>query len=56
MNHMLQCPSCGSYALHQQCSCGHQRKSPKPPKYSPQDKYGEYRRKIKQHAVENQDH
>ena len=29
------------------CKCGGEAVSPKPPKYSPEDKYGAYRRKIK---------
>lgn len=44
---MLKCQKCHSYALDEQCSCGGKRISPKPPKYSPEDKYGAYRRQVK---------
>lgn len=45
---ILRCPQCGSYSLHEQCSCGATRISPRPPKYSPEDKYASYRRKYKE--------
>ncbi len=45
---ILKCPSCGSYGLSEQCPCGGTRISPKPPKWSPEDKYGAYRRKYKE--------
>lgn len=47
MNHILKCSKCSSYGLSEKCSCGARRARPKPPKYSPEDKYGEYRRKFK---------
>ena len=45
---ILRCPKCSSYALTAQCACGGERLSPKPPKYSPEDKYAAYRRKYKE--------
>ncbi|HHE36907.1 MAG TPA: ribosome biogenesis protein [Candidatus Woesearchaeota archaeon] len=45
--HILKCPKCSSYGLKEKCSCGGIRLRPKPPKYSPEDKYAEYRRKYK---------
>ena len=45
---MLKCPSCDSYGLTEECSCGGTRHTPKPPKYSPEDKYASYRRKYKE--------
>ena len=37
-----------SYAMKEKCSkCGSQAINPKPPKFSPEDKFGEYRRKAK---------
>jgi H/ACA ribonucleoprotein complex subunit 3 len=45
---ILRCPSCFSYGLSIDCSCGSKRVFPKPPKYSPEDKYGEYRRIAKE--------
>jgi H/ACA ribonucleoprotein complex subunit 3 len=46
-NHILKCPECHSYSLRQDCECGGKRVSPKPAKYSPEDKYGAYRRAAK---------
>lgn len=46
MLHILKCQKCNSYGLSQDCSCGSKRVSPKPAKYSPEDKYGDIRRKI----------
>lgn len=34
------------------CDCGGKTFSPKPPKYSPEDKYAEYRRRAKERALE----
>ena len=47
MKHILKCTHCGSYGLQELCNCGHSRIEPKPPRYSPEDKYGAYRRKAK---------
>jgi len=46
--HILKCGACGSYGLSQECPCGGKRASPAPAKYSPEDKYGDYRRKYKE--------
>lgn len=48
MMHILKCLKCGSYGLKEKCGCGSKRVKPKPPKYSPEDKYGEYRRRWKE--------
>ncbi|MEK6964019.1 MAG: nucleolar RNA-binding Nop10p family protein [Nanoarchaeota archaeon] len=50
---ILKCPNCKSYALSEACVCGSLRVSPRPPKYSPEDKYGRYRRLAKQQAQES---
>jgi len=50
MMHILKCRACGSYGLVEKCSCGAVRARPKPPRYSPEDRYGEYRRKFKERA------
>jgi rRNA maturation protein Nop10 len=50
MMHILKCPSCSSYGLSEKCKCGETRTKPKPPKYSPEDKYADYRRKYKELA------
>lgn len=52
--HILKCPSCNSYGLKTSCSCGEKRISPKPAKYSPEDKYGAYRRAAKKVLEEKQ--
>lgn len=48
MNRILKCQTCGKYTLKKECDCGGEAVTPKPPKYSPEDPYGEYRRKAKQ--------
>ncbi len=40
---ILRCPNCNIYTLEKYCSCGSECLSPKPAKYSPEDKYGYYR-------------
>ncbi len=47
MSKILKCKSCNSYGMGKKCSCGGERDNPKPTKYSPEDKYGSYRRKAK---------
>ncbi len=48
MKHILKCPECKAYTMKEKCpECGEKSINPKPSKYSPQDKYGEYRRKAK---------
>jgi rRNA maturation protein Nop10 len=37
------------------CDCGHIRVEPKPPKYSPEDKYGRYRREAKKIIEDGED-
>lgn len=46
--HILKCGECGSYGLTEGCACKGKRLSPKPAKYSPEDKYAAYRRKYKE--------
>lgn len=45
---ILKCPKCTSYALTEKCPCGGICIPVLPPKYSPEDKYGSYRRKYKE--------
>lgn len=48
MKHILKCPECMRYTMKVKCpECRTKAVNPKPSKYSPQDKYGEYRRKAK---------
>lgn len=48
MKHILKCKKCYSYTLKEKCKCGSEALSPMPAKYSPEDKYGKYRRETKQ--------
>jgi len=47
MKHILRCESCGNYTLKEACSCGGRATTTRPVKYSPQDKFAEWRRKAK---------
>ena len=45
---ILRCTSCSQYTLRPHCPrCSQSAITPKPAKYSPEDKYGEWRRKAK---------
>ena len=45
MKHLLKCNSCEIYTMKNACpKCGEKSSQIKPPKYSPEDKYGKYRR------------
>ncbi|MEK6916231.1 MAG: nucleolar RNA-binding Nop10p family protein [Nanoarchaeota archaeon] len=48
MKHILKCQECGKYILSEKCGCGGKAIENKPPKYSPEDKYADYRRKVKE--------
>lgn len=51
---MLRCASCGRYTLEENCpECGGEVVSPKPASYSPEDRYGEYRRRLKREQNED---
>ncbi len=41
---ILYCTKCKKFTLKETCSCGEPTKHIKPAKYSPEDKYGKYRR------------
>ena len=49
---MMKCKKCGEYTLKQfACpKCGGELYTPKPPKYSPEDRYAKYRRAMKEEA------
>jgi len=51
MKNILRCPSCGKYTMKKSCSCGNSAVSPKPPKFSPEDKYSGYRRRVKKEVL-----
>jgi H/ACA ribonucleoprotein complex subunit 3 len=43
------CTACKIYTFKESCpKCGGKTTSPQPPKFSPQDRYGRYRRKRKE--------
>lgn len=51
--HIFRCSSCGQYTMKEKCpKCQKDTFSPKPPKYSPDDQYGGYRRKAKRQEYE----
>ena len=46
-SHILKCLN-SHYTLSQICpTCNEKAEEPKPPKFSPEDKYGKYRREVK---------
>jgi len=47
MKHILYCKTCSKYTMKEKCTCGNKAESTKPAKYSPEDKYGSYRRKAR---------
>ena len=51
MFHILKCERCGNYTLKKRCSCGGRAVTIRPPKYSPEDPYGSYRRKVKEEGL-----
>jgi len=45
------CPKCNTYTMEEICSvCKVPTVNPHPPKFSPEDKYGKYRRIIKKES------
>jgi H/ACA ribonucleoprotein complex subunit 3 len=45
---MRKCAACGEYTLKEACPhCAAKVLDPRPAKYSPEDHYGEYRRRLK---------
>lgn len=50
---MKKCKSCGTYTLQERCpECGEDVFSPHPAKFSPEDPYGKYRRKLKKETLD----
>ncbi len=46
-SNILKCRQCGKYTLSQTCQvCGVEAITPHPPKFSPEDRYGKYRREL----------
>lgn len=53
---MRKCFSCGIYTFKEICpKCGQKTSNPSPPKFSPEDKYGYWRRKLIQSGSEKID-
>lgn len=51
---VLRCGECGSYTLGERCpACGGESVSPKPARFSPEDRYGRYRRMLKRDQFEH---
>ena len=51
---MHKCSSCNEYTISETCPyCGGKLKVVFPPKYSIEDKYGKYRRKLKEEMLKN---
>lgn len=50
---MKKCKNCGRYTLQEECpECGEETSSPHPAKFSPEDSYGKYRRKLKREELD----
>jgi len=47
MKHLLKCNKCGRYTMAVLCTCGGKAATVRPPKYSPDDRFSNYRRKAK---------
>ena len=47
MKHILKCEKCKTYTMKELCKCSNKAVTVKPAKYSPDEKYGGYRRKVK---------
>jgi len=52
VNLIFYCKSCKKYTLEKYCSCSEEAVSPKPAKFSLEDKYGLYRRSYKKEVKE----
>ena len=47
----MKCSKCSQYTIKEKC-CDVKTINPKPAKYSPEDKYGDYRRTVKKSEFE----
>ncbi|MFW5991457.1 MAG: nucleolar RNA-binding Nop10p family protein [Candidatus Nanoarchaeia archaeon] len=52
--HIMFCKLCQNYTMKESC-CDQKAVSSKPPKYSPEDKYAEYRRRVKRPELEKEE-
>ena len=53
MRSILKCETCGKYTMEDVCVCNGKSLTPKPAKFSIDDKYGSYRRKAKLDIFKN---
>ncbi|MBI2652190.1 ribosome biogenesis protein [Candidatus Woesearchaeota archaeon] len=47
MRHIFKCVNCNNYTMKEICECGNKSLLSRHMKYSPDDKFGSYRRKAK---------
>ncbi|NOZ82409.1 MAG: RNA-protein complex protein Nop10 [Euryarchaeota archaeon] len=53
MSRLRYCRECRRYTLQHACAtCGAETVSPHPPRFSPEDRYGAYRRKLRKELME----
>ncbi len=51
-SHIYKCTGCGAYTMQKSCpKCGMGTVIPRPPKYSPEDRYSQYRREAKKEKM-----
>jgi H/ACA ribonucleoprotein complex subunit 3 len=51
---LFHCEKCNKYTMEHICPvCQLTTKNPAPPRFSPEDKYGEYRRRLKKEAEQS---
>tara|TARA_B100002003_G_C14032525_1_gene497680 strand:+ start:568 stop:741 length:174 start_codon:yes stop_codon:yes gene_type:complete len=55
MKHILKCEKCRKYTMKEKCSCDGKAITVKPAKFSIDDAYGSYRRKVKFESLKKQD-
>ncbi len=54
--YLRRCPSCGTYTLGENCSkCNVAAVVPAPARFSPEDRYGTYRRRLKRKVEAEKD-
>ncbi len=53
---LRRCPDCGGYTLEDRCTqCGRSTERAGPARYSPEDRYGQYRRALKKEVARPQE-
>lgn len=54
MKHILKCNKCFKYTMKKECECGGKVLNVQPAKFSLQDTYGKYRRKVKEEVLKKE--